>query len=52
MRLLSLAIAAAVLTLAGAAHEANATTRLIVNCFWPPQHAVCTKLLPTWGKCV
>lgn len=27
---------------------AQAKTRLIVNCFWPPQHLVCSKLLPTW----
>lgn len=25
-----------------------ADTRLVVNCFWPPQHMVCTKILPTW----
>ncbi len=52
MRLLLLAIAAAVMTLAGAAMPAQATTRLISNCFWPPQHPVCTKLLPTWAKWV
>ena len=52
MRLLSLAIAAAVMGLAGAAHSARATERLIVNCFWPPQHAVCRKIMPTWGKWV
>ena len=27
---------------------AQAKTRLIVNCFWPPQHKVCSDLLPTW----
>ena len=27
---------------------AQAKTRLIVNCFWPPQHKVCSELLPTW----
>ena len=27
---------------------AHAKTRLIVNCFWPPQHKVCSTLLPTW----
>lgn len=25
-----------------------AKTRLIVNCFWPPSHYVCTTLLPEW----
>jgi TRAP-type C4-dicarboxylate transport system substrate-binding protein len=52
MRLLTLVTAAAVMLLAGAASQAQASTRLIVNCFWPPQHAVCTKLLPTWAKWV
>ncbi|MEO9527760.1 hypothetical protein [Roseibium sp.] len=28
--------------------SAVARTRLIVNCFWPPQHFVCTKVLPGW----
>ncbi|MGJ8531418.1 MAG: hypothetical protein ACSHYC_04490 [Alphaproteobacteria bacterium] len=27
---------------------ANANTRLLVNCFWPPQHYVCQSVLPTW----
>jgi TRAP-type C4-dicarboxylate transport system substrate-binding protein len=39
----------AVLSLPGIAH---AKTRVLVNCFWPPQHYVCTKILPTWGKWV
>ena len=52
MRLLSLAIVAAVMVLAGVPNQAQATTRLIVNCFWPPQHAVCRKIMPTWGKWV
>lgn len=30
------------------ASGANATTRLVVNCFWPPQHAMCTEILPHW----
>ena len=52
MRLLTLVIAAAVMVMAYAANPAQATTRLISNCFWPPQHPVCTKLLPTWAKWV
>ena len=52
MRLLTLVTAAAVMALAYAAAPAQATTRLISNCFWPPQHVVCTKLLPTWAKWV
>lgn len=31
-----------------ASSGAHATTRLIVNCFWPPQHDVCQKILPQW----
>lgn len=27
---------------------ADAQTRLLVNCFWPPQHYVCQSILPTW----
>lgn len=27
---------------------AQADTRLIVNCFWPPQHNVCSQILPNW----
>lgn len=27
---------------------ATAKTRIIVNCFWPPQHFVCQKVLPGW----
>lgn len=26
----------------------QAKERLIVNCFWPPKHYVCSKLLPEW----
>ncbi len=52
MRLLSLAIAVAVMALAGASKPTQAAERLIANCFWPPQHAVCRKILPTWGKWV
>jgi TRAP-type C4-dicarboxylate transport system substrate-binding protein len=52
MRLLSLAAIAAVMALAAIASPAQATERLIANCFWPPQHAVCRKILPTWGKWV
>ncbi|MEJ2374159.1 MAG: TRAP transporter substrate-binding protein DctP [Pseudolabrys sp.] len=52
MRLLTIVTAAAVMALAYAANPAQATTRLISNCFWPPQHPVCTKFLPTWAKWV
>ncbi len=41
----SLMAAAALALLAGAA---QANTRLVVNCFWPPQHYVCQSILPTW----
>lgn len=52
MRLFSLAVAAAVLALAGVAKPTHATERLVANCFWAPQHAMCRKILPTWGKWV
>jgi len=52
MRLLSLAIAVAVLALVGVAQPARAAERLVLNCFWPPQHAVCRKIMPTWAKWV
>ncbi len=52
MRLLSLAIAAVVMALSATAQPARAAERLIANCFWPPQHPVCRKILPTWGKWV
>ncbi|NNE87269.1 MAG: hypothetical protein HKN27_04270 [Silicimonas sp.] len=44
---LRLTLAAAVLA-AGSVAPAMANTRLIVNCFWPPQHMMCTELLPGW----
>lgn len=31
---------------------ATAKTRIIVNCFWPPQHFVCQKVLPGWLEAV
>ena len=30
--------------------NANAKTRLTVNCFWAPQHFVCKSILKTWGE--
>jgi len=50
--LLRTILASLTLLLAFAIGPASAATRLIVNCFWPPQHAVCQKILPTWGKWV
>ena len=35
-------------TTALCASAAQAQTRLIVNCFWPPQHPVCQEILPNW----
>lgn len=52
MRLLSLTVAAIAVALASAASPARSAERLLVNCFWPPQHAVCQRILPTWGKWV
>jgi len=51
-KLLSLAIAITAVGFAGIVSPARAAERLIVNCFWPPQHAMCRKILPTWGKWV
>ena len=31
---------------------AAAKTRIIVNCFWPPQHFVCQQVLPGWLEAV
>ncbi|MBO6782724.1 MAG: TRAP transporter substrate-binding protein DctP [Alphaproteobacteria bacterium] len=31
---------------------AQAKTRILTNCFWPPQHYVCTQVMPTWGEWV
>ena len=51
--LLSLAFASAVLAaVLSMPSTAHAKTRVLTNCFWPPQHYMCTKVLPTWGKWV
>jgi TRAP-type C4-dicarboxylate transport system substrate-binding protein len=39
---------AAAAVLSATAAPSFATTRLVVNCFWPPQHFVCTEILPNW----
>ena len=36
------------LALAVTTSVANANTRLLVNCFWPPKHHVCSERLPAW----
>ncbi|MEP4380234.1 MAG: TRAP transporter substrate-binding protein DctP [Alphaproteobacteria bacterium] len=43
------AVVAAMISLPGQAH---AKTRILTNCFWAPQHYMCTKVLPTWGEWV
>lgn len=35
-------------TLALVAGTAQAKTRLLVNCFWPSSHFVCSEVLPAW----
>lgn len=52
MRLLSLLLVTLAVALTAMASPARAAERLIVNCFWPPQHEVCRKILPAWGKWV
>ena len=44
MKITALAAAALVL----AANMAAANTRIVVNCFWPPQHFICSEILPNW----
>ena len=49
MKLKALALVAlASMALSTFGTAATANTRIIVNCFWPPQHFVCTKVLPGW----
>ncbi|MEO1796286.1 MAG: hypothetical protein AAFR53_04635 [Pseudomonadota bacterium] len=44
-----MATAATLLSLTfGVSTPAQAETRLLVNCFWPPQHYVCRDILPAW----
>lgn len=38
----------ATLALSTIGSMATAKTRIIVNCFWPPQHFVCQEVLPGW----
>ena len=46
MRLQLSGVLCATAILSGTA--AQAQTRLVVNCFWPPQHPVCREVLPNW----
>ncbi|MEM8631983.1 MAG: hypothetical protein AAGF74_12155 [Pseudomonadota bacterium] len=41
-------LAALAVTLIAPFQTASAETRLLVNCFWPPQHFMCQEILPTW----
>ncbi len=41
-----LLLSALAITLSATAAQAN--TRLLVNCFWPPSHHVCSERLPAW----
>ncbi len=47
LRTLALGFATA-MTMTALPAIAHAKTRLVVNCFWPPQHFVCTTVLPAW----
>ncbi len=40
--------ALAMTTLSTIGTMAEAKTRIIVNCFWPPQHFTCQQVLPGW----
>lgn len=46
VRLTAGAVATVALSTIGS--MAAAETRIIVNCFWPPQHFVCQQVLPGW----
>lgn len=50
MNMKALLISGAVVT--AAASSAQANTRLLVNCFFPPQHFVCKEILPQWKDAV
>ena len=39
---------AAALFVAAGVSPSMADTRLVVNCFWPPQHMMCKEILPGW----
>ncbi|MEM1235564.1 MAG: hypothetical protein AAGI10_01255 [Pseudomonadota bacterium] len=45
-KILTLAVTVAGLT--AMVTPLQAQTRLVVNCFWPPQHFMCTQILPAW----
>jgi len=45
---LKLTAGAALLLATAIATPAMANTRLVVNCFWPPQHFTCSVILPQW----
>ena len=49
MSLKSAFVAALALTTL-AAGAARADTRIVLNCFFPPQHFICTDILKPWGK--
>ena len=49
MYLKSLLVAGAMLALTT---TAQAKSRLLVNCFFPPQHFVCKEILPKWKAAV
>lgn len=42
------ALMAVIFAVALSGTEADARTRLLVNCFWPSSHHVCTETLPAW----
>ena len=46
--IMTLGAATVLATLAAMPATAEAKTRILVNCFWPPQHFVCSKVLPAW----
>lgn len=47
--IVSALFASAIVVGAASWERADAATRLLVNCFWAPQHFVCKSILPTWA---
>lgn len=45
---MKLKLTLAALVTAASVSPAFSATRLVTNCFWPPQHMMCTQILPAW----
>jgi TRAP-type C4-dicarboxylate transport system substrate-binding protein len=52
LRAPTLTLAAVAAFTTATAIEANGETRLLINCFAPPQHVMCRDILPAWKESV